>query len=404
MDLQSGKFYWPTTYNNPPSYPVLEEDINCDVLIIGGGSSGAQCAYLLSETDLKVAVVDRRQIGQGSTAVNTALIQYLGDKMLFELVNSFGEQSAILHTKLCEEAMNDIEKAAMQMKIDPEFNRRDSLYYASDEEGVEKLNKEYHFLHKHHFHVDLLTERQISERYPFAKKLALHIYDDGEINPYKYTHGLLMESQQRGVQIFERTRINGHKFENGSTTFFTANKHAIKAKHVIIAAGYEGLEFKKEKNGYLTSSYAIVTNPVDDFSGWYNKTLIWETARPYIYMRTTPDGRIIIGGLDENTHYANDRDSKIIHKKKKLVEEFNKLFPNIAVNPDYYLGAFYGGTHDGLPMIGQYEEFPSCYFIYAYGDNGMVYSGVLANILRDVITKGSHPAMELYGKHRASSM
>ncbi|MBM4763181.1 FAD-dependent oxidoreductase [Bacillus sp. B15-48] len=400
MDLQSGKFYWPTTFPNTPTYPILEDDIKCDVLIIGGGSSGAQCAHYLSDTNLDVVVVDKRKIGTGSTSTNTALIQYLGDKMLFELVNSFGEEAAILHTKLCEEAMNEIEKTAHSMEVDAEFTRRDTLYYASDKAGVEKLKKEYFYLEKHGFKADLLTEKQISERYPFKKELALYTYDDGELNPFKYNHGLLKEAIKKGVRVFEQTRISGHKFENDEAIFYTDTGHSIKARYVIIAAGYEGLEFKKEKNGLLTSSYAVITNPVDDFKDWYNRTLIWETARPYIYMRTTKDRRIIIGGLDDSTTYPDDRDSKIIHKKDKLIEEFNKLFPAIHVHPEYYLGAFYGGTHDGLPLIGEYEEFPNCYFLFGYGDNGLVYSGALAKIIRDMITKGSHPAKNLYRKER----
>lgn len=400
MDLQSGKFYWPTTFPNTPTYPILEEDVKCDVLIIGGGSSGAQCAHYLSDTDLDVVVVDKRKIGTGSTSTNTALIQYLGDKMLFELVNSFGEDAAILHTKLCEEAMNDIEKTAHSMDIDAEFTRRDTLYFASDTAGVEKLKKEYYYLEKHGFKADLLSEKQISERYPFSKELALYTYDDGELNPFKYNHGLLQGANKKGVTVFEQTRISGQKFENEAAIFFTDTGHSIRARYVIIASGYEGLEFKKEKNGLLTSSYAVITNPVDDFKDWYNRTLIWETARPYIYMRTTKDNRIIIGGLDDSTTYPEDRDSKILHKKDKLIEEFNKLFPSIHVQPEYYLGAFYGGTHDGLPLIGEYAEFPNCFFLFGYGDNGLVYSGALAKILRDVITKGSHPAMNLYQKER----
>lgn len=400
MDLQSGKFYWQTTLPNIPSYPVLEDDINCDVLIIGGGSSGAQCAHFLSDTDLDVVVVDKRKIGTGSTCVNTALIQYLGDKMLHELVNTFGEESAILHTKLCEEAINSLEKTSLTLDIDPDFIRRDSLYYASDSEGVEKLAKDYYYLQKHNFQVDLLTEGQISERYPFTKESALYIYNDGEINPFKYNHGLLVTSQKKGVRIFENTKISGKKWEKESAVFYTENGHSIKARYVIIAAGYEGLEFKKEKNSVLTSSYAVITNPVESFTDWYKQTLIWETARPYIYFRTTKDKRIVIGGLDDNTSFPEERDSKILNKKDKLIEEFNKLFPNIKVYPEFYLGAFYGGTHDGLPMIGQYEEFPHCYFLFAYGDNGLVYSNVLAKIIKDVIIKGSHPALKLYHQTR----
>lgn len=169
---------------------------------------------------------------------------------------------------------------------------------------------------------------------------------------------------------------------------------------MIVAAGYEGLEFKSEKNAVLTSSYNVVTNPLDDFGNWYKRTLIWETVRPYLYARTTQDNRIIIGGLDDNTTDPEDRDSKIIHKKDKLIAEFNKLFPDLEVYPEFYLGAFYGGTHDGLPIIGEYEEFPNCYFLFGFGDNGLVYSTILAQIIRDVVAKGSHPDLGLYHQER----
>lgn len=396
MDLYSGKSYWPTTLPEAPVYPPLEEDISCDVLIIGGGSSGAQCAYRLSEEDLKVVVVDKRKIGTGSTAVNTALIQYLGDKMLFELVNSFGEDAAIRHTRLCEKAIRDMERIAGTLDIDPDFVLRDSLYYASDTAGVDKLKKEYGYLHKYGFKADWLTGEQIRSKYPFSKEAALYLHDDGEINPFKYNHGLLDHTRKKGVRVYENTRINGKKFTPDGAEFFTDGGYRIKARYVIVAAGYEGLEFHKDKNSVIVSSYAVVTKPAKNLSDWHQRTLIWETARPYIYMRTTADNRIIIGGLDDNTTHPADRDSKIMYRKDKLIEEFNQLFPSIRVDPEYYIGSFYGGMHDGLPMIGRYEEFPNTFFLYAYGDNGLVYSGALSGIIGDVIADGSHPDLELY--------
>ncbi|MCQ6519727.1 FAD-dependent oxidoreductase, partial [Bacillus cereus] len=142
MDLQKGKLYWNTTFSNTSSYPRLEEDIKCDVLIIGAGSSGAQSAYYLSESDLNIVVVDKRKVGHGSNLTNTALIQYLGDKMFFELVNTFGEEYAVKHMKLCEQAINDIEYADQNLPYCSDFKRRDSLYYASYEEDIKKLEKE----------------------------------------------------------------------------------------------------------------------------------------------------------------------------------------------------------------------------------------------------------------------
>ncbi|MFT9846886.1 NAD(P)/FAD-dependent oxidoreductase [Aneurinibacillus sp. REN35] len=398
MDLQSGRLYWPTTLSDTPVYPALEADVECDVLIIGGGSSGAQCAYYLSEHDLDVVVVDKRKIGYGSTSTNTALIQYAGDKMCFELANTFGERYTLRHLTLCRQAINEIEKAAVSLPIDPEFTRRDSLYYASYPEDVTKLVREYELLKKHGFDVEYITEEEIGRLYPFTKRAALYIKNDGELNPYAFTLGLLEKARSRGVRIYEETEVTGEVYRDDQSTFYTNNQRAIHARYVIFAGGYEALETKKEKNAVISSSYAVITNQLtdEDFASWHKRTLIWETARPYIYMRTTKDNRIIIGGLDEDTTHADDRDSKIMHKKDKLIEEFNELFPAIRVQPEFYLGAFYGGTHDGLPMIGMYDSFPNSYFLYAYGDNGTVYSMMLAKIITEAIVTGSQPDLDLY--------
>ncbi|MDE5052378.1 hypothetical protein NDK25_08690 [Niallia taxi] len=40
-NLYHGNLYWPNTLEHISSYPSLTEDIVCDVLIVGGGMSGA---------------------------------------------------------------------------------------------------------------------------------------------------------------------------------------------------------------------------------------------------------------------------------------------------------------------------------------------------------------------------
>ncbi|OIJ11818.1 FAD-dependent oxidoreductase [Anaerobacillus alkalilacustris] len=398
MDLQSGKLYWPTTITNKPTYLPLDDDLTCDVLIVGGGSSGAQAAYYLSQLDMNIIVIDKRDVGAGSTSTNTALLQYSGDKMFFELVSTFGEERSARHLKLCQKAIDDIEIASKKLPYHSHFTRRDSLYFSSSLEDVEKIDKEYHLLKKHGFDVTYFTKEQIKEHYPFYAPAAIYSFNDGELNPLAFTYGLLEKAKDNGVKIFANTELVRKKFCDDYVQFFTNNQKSIKAKYVIFTAGYENLEFKKEKNTTISSSYAIVTQPLENF--WYNRTLIWETARPYMYMRTTHDNRIIIGGLDETTAFVDRRDSMLIHKRDQLVRDFNQLFPSIHIKPDYYLAAFYGGTHDGMPILGMYDDHPNCYFIYGYGDNGLVYSTVLTQIIRDLIHKGSSDNVDLYIQSR----
>lgn len=401
MNLHNGKFYWPETYHPKTTFPMLEEDIKTDVLIIGGGGSGTQCAYRLANSGLSITVVDQRAFGQGSTSSNTALIQYAGDKTFTELISSFGEEAAVKHLKLCEAAISELEAICPNLPVNPDYKRRDSLYYASYEEDVEKLKIEYAYLKKHGFSCDLWSEEKIGSHYSFKKRAALYYFNDAELNPYKLVYGLL-DAVKPAIRCYENTKVTRMKAKEGEHQFHTRNGKTIIAKHAIVCGGYETLELKKEKNAVISSSYAIVTSPVEHFAGWHKQSLIWESARPYIYMRTTPDNRIIIGGLDEDTAIPEERDAKITRKKEKLVNELNKLFPDYEVKADYYLGAMYGGTHDGLPVIGMYEDWPDCYFLMGYGDNGTVYSMVLSKIISEHILNGRSTNLDLYLQIRPS--
>ncbi|WP_211747355.1 FAD-dependent oxidoreductase [Paenibacillus sp. Marseille-Q4541] len=396
MDLQSGTLYWPTTVSKTPEYPELAEDLTCDALIIGGGSSGAQSAYRLAKQGLKVVVVDKRTIGGGSSSTNTALIQYAGDKSLTELTASFGEETAVRHLKLCEQAITDIEEACANIEDQADFIRRDSLYYASTEQDIPALKQEHAILTKHGFKVDYWDEKQITGLYPFRKAGALYYSNDAEMNPLKYIYGLFEQVESLGGKIYCNTEITDKTFEQDQAVFKTKNGHTITAKYVIMAAGYEQAEITPNKNATITSSYVVITKPVSDFTSWYKRALIWETARPYLYMRTTQDNRIIVGGMDQDTDQSLSRDAKIEQGRNMLMNAFHAMFPDIDAEPEYALGAFFAGTIDGLPMIGRNEEYPNCFYIMAYGDNGTVYNMNLSKIVTDVITKGESPDLDLY--------
>ncbi|WP_332650454.1 NAD(P)/FAD-dependent oxidoreductase [Lysinibacillus sp. 54212] len=402
MDKQSGTYYWPTTFPEAPSYKPLNADIQCDVLIIGGGSSAAQCAYYLAQTNLHVVVIEKSTVGSGSTATNTALLQYSGEKMFINLVNTFGKAYIEKHLALLKDSIDEIERASQTVPIDCEFTRRDTLYSASLPEDIERLKKEYDFLVKNNCDVSFWTKEDIEAHYPFSRDAAIYSSNDAEINPFKFTHALLDYAFKNGVRIYEQTEMNGHYYDEKikKTIISTKNKHTIEARYVIFAAGYEGIDVKKEKQVSFVSTYTVTTNTIDDFSSWYNRTLLWETARPYLYLRTTMDNRIIIGGLDENTTSPQDRDSKLIHKKNKLIEEFNAMFPTIQVKPEYFLASFYGGTADGLPIIGVYEQYPQSYFLFAFGDNGTVYSQLLARLIVQEISEGYSPDIQYYLQDR----
>ena len=76
MNLITGYPYWLINSGLPTNYPKLEKSLKTDIVIIGGGISGALTAYYLTNAGLNCVVVDSRTIGLGSTCASTALLQY----------------------------------------------------------------------------------------------------------------------------------------------------------------------------------------------------------------------------------------------------------------------------------------------------------------------------------------
>jgi len=131
MNLKTGSLLWLDTMPDPPQYPLLEEDIDCDVLVIGSGVAGALISFYLQEQGLKTVVVDKRKVGMGSTSANTGLLQFGNDKHMTAFMNTFGASEGVRFYNLCKSAIDKLEHICASLELDSHFRRRDSLYYAS---------------------------------------------------------------------------------------------------------------------------------------------------------------------------------------------------------------------------------------------------------------------------------
>ena len=96
MDLKSGYPYWAIKNGLLSPFPALAGDLACEVAVIGGGITGALIADHLQAAGHEVAVIEQGEIGWGSTAASTALLQYEIDTPLLDLANRVGAQDAAL--------------------------------------------------------------------------------------------------------------------------------------------------------------------------------------------------------------------------------------------------------------------------------------------------------------------
>jgi len=396
MDLLSGYPFWPIKNGLIASYPALKQDLTCDVAVIGGGITGALIAYYLTEAGCDTVLVDRRDIGGGSTSASTALLQYEVDTPLFQLIDMVGREHAVRSYLLCLESIGKLARLIGELDDDCGFEPKHSLYLASRKRDVGDLRKEYAARRACGIRLDYLDQADIAARYAFSYPAALYSYDAAQVDAYRLTHALLRAATRRGLRVYDRTTVTDYEHTDAGVQLTTDRGHRIAARKVAFAAGFEAQQYLRKKIIAFKSTYALVSEPLEHFEGWPDQCLIWESARPYVYLRTTSDGRVIIGGEDDLFDSESRRERRLERKRDKLVKRFRALFPAIDLEVAYYWAGTFGETADGLAYIGETPEFPNGYFALGYGGNGITYSVIAAEIIRDIYTGRPNRDAEIF--------
>ena len=397
MDLTSGAPFWIVNDGLLATYPRLKRDRRCDVVVIGGGITGALVAHRFVREGIHVVLVEGREIGFGSTGATTALIQYEIDRHLCELIDRVGEAHAVRSYELCQDAVRGIERLATGDGDNCGYQRKKSLYLASRPRDRRALEEEYAARRRIGIELELLTARDIRERFSFRRPAALLSQLAGEVDAFRLTHKLIAAAAQLGLEVHDRTFVSAINQHKTGVEIRTSEGYRIKAKKVVFATGYETPKYLDQKIVKLSSTFALATAPLPSFEGWgEDRCLIWETARPYFYARTTQDGRAMIGGADRRFATAHKQEKLIQAQTGKLRTQFSRLFPSLPVDVDWIWGGTFGETRDGLPYIGTVPQFPHAYFALGYGGNGITFGYIAAELLVDLFSGRRNPDLEIF--------
>lgn len=382
------KSYW--VQSTPKTdYPTLSENINTDVLIIGGGITGIVTAYMLSDSGLNVTIVEANKMAMGVTANTTAKITSQHGLLYDYLLNSFGFDTAKGYLDSNEEAIQTIKDIIRKENINCDLISQDAYVYTCQKSNAQKIVDEVSAVTSLGLKAEYVTECPL----PFLIESGIKFPNQAQFHPRKYLLSLLAVLEKKNVNLFENSKVtnikhNSHKYEVSVGNYKISTTHLVLSTHYPIK-NFPGMYFIKM---YQDASYAIGVELEENvFDGMY---ISCDT--PATSFRNTPldNGKklLIVGG---GGHKTGDTNVDIESSYMNLENYIKSIYPKAKIKYKWMTEDCI--SLDKIPYIGEFSKFlPNMYVATGYKKWGMTTSHVAAKIISDKILNKNNPYAKIY--------
>ncbi|MDE1996945.1 MAG: FAD-binding oxidoreductase, partial [Rhizobiaceae bacterium] len=283
-----------------------------DVIVVGAGISGALMAHALSANGLSVLVVDRRRPIRGSTLASTAMIQHEIDVPLHRLTKMIGLQKAQRVWQRSARAVEQLASLVSDLELECGFERKRTLFLAGDAYGARALRAEVQARRTADVDSAFIDPATLRTAFGINRTGAIESNISASANPARMTAGIFRHIQKAGVEVVMGLEVKDVRSTADQVVLASSIGEMIAAKHVVFCTGYEFLTCLQNKNHSLISTWALASKPHLNRPEWLDSYLVWEGAEPYLYFRSTPDGRVVLGGEDESSENAFEDEKNLV--------------------------------------------------------------------------------------------
>lgn len=378
--LRHGRPLWLDQRAPKRKYPKHRGTLDIDVVIVGGGITGAICAYLFSKAGVRVALVESKRVGRGSTIASTALLMQEPDRDFTDLAKRFGRAATRDIWKALGKATRDLARTIHALKIDVDLCECNSVYFTRDPGKVPSLRKEFGARKAAGLPGRWLSAASLHRMTGIRAEAAIATPGNAQLNPVRACHGFLAAAASCGARVFERSQA---LHVNTSKTGVEVHTRGgtISASCIVVATGYATREFRGLVGRFrMTDTYVLATGRLRE--GRRRRIMAWDTDRPYHYFRWTGDGRLLVGGEDTRHRTPKGARGRIAKARARLSTYLAETYPEIAGKKfEYAWEGLFAETSDGLPYIGRHARYPRHLFALGYGGNGITASFLAAKML-----------------------
>ena len=395
-DLRTGTTVWEAYPTRTAESRRLARSRKADVLIVGAGITGALVAEAATAAGLSTVILDRRLPAEGSTAASTALLQFEIDTPLLHLVDQIGFERASRAWLRSYEAVQGLAGLVRDLSIACEYRSRKALYLAGDLLGAEALAKEGRLRQSIGLPSRFIDCASLLMECGLVRDGALMSTGAADVNPVHLTHGLLRVAMSRGAALHAPAEITQVVPSTQYVGVATSEGVEIEAKALVFATGYELARGVPAHGHRRSSTWAFATRPQPEALRVAGEAVIWEASDPYLYIRSTSDGRLIVGGEDEDIDDEQQRDVLRHDKVRALRAKTEALLPWLEADAEWSWSGTFGESDTGLPSIGPVPGMPRCLAVLGYGGNGISYGFLAAQLVLGYLTGRTDPDAALF--------
>lgn len=390
MQLHTGRLYWPEHSREHTVFDcdAFHEDPR-QILVVGGGISGAITAYRLAREGYPVTLIEKHTVASGSSAANTGLIQYMSDVGVKELSEQIGKKDAETFYNLSYEAVDTLIRINEDLLGEEKdnFKIEKSLILATQRRAKSTVFEEAKAQEKLGYKARYLDGVRLGLKGIRAYG-GLQTQKDINLNPVGFVHRLLKTGVKKyGLRVCEHAELLGVRdLPDGEEVRIDlrGRRCTTKCRKVIYATGYD---VPKEltryvKNLILFKTYVTVTQVLER-PREIPDVLLWEMKDPYTYFKKTFDDRLMIGGMDERGRVLREKDGT--KNTRRLIKLSKKMLRQRSINLEaaYEYAALFGESKDLLPYMGTVPKRENLFLICGVGGNGTIYSTIASEMILD---------------------
>ncbi len=387
------KAYWIDSVKSTLFEP-LQEDIQSDVVVVGGGITGITAAYLLSKEGVQVTLLEADKLLCGTTGHTTAKITAQHSLFYDELIQHFGQIKAKQYYESNREALRFIQTTAEALHIDCQFHAEEAYIYATTKQYAKQIEKEYDAYQR------LSIPGMLVDAIPFSVDVqnAIVMKDQGQFHPLRFLTSLIDHMIKNGVRIYEgTTAIKVDDDDPLQPSVITREGHRVRAKKVLSCTHFPFFDLPGlyASRMYAERSYVIAGNMNGTYPGGMYISAEKTPSRSLRSVDIDGESMVLLGG---DGHRAGQGIDMMEHYK--ALRAFGEDVLGMT-EIRYRWSAQDLFTLDKVPYIGEATHaHPDILVATGYKKWGMTSGVVAALLLRDLVVGRENPYRELYSPSR----